>query len=232
MLGRAQRAGILLVRVWNLRDFATDRHRTTDDYPYGGGPGMVMKAEPFFAAARAIAQEAGGLGRVLLTSPQGKPFTQRMAQELSRSGHLVVLCGHYEGVDERVVEGLRAEEVSIGDYVLTGGELAAMVIVDATARLVPGVVGDEASVQEDSFVRGLLDYPHYTRPVEVEGLRVPDVLLSGNHQAIARWRRKEALRRTLRRRPDLLHTAALTPEDRALLEEVLREERERADSGV
>jgi tRNA (guanine37-N1)-methyltransferase len=232
VLGRAQRAGILLVRVWNLRDFATDRHRTTDDYPYGGGPGMVMKAEPFFAAARAIAQEAGGLGRVLLTSPQGKPFTQRMAQELSRSGHLVVLCGHYEGVDERVVEGLRAEEVSIGDYVLTGGELAAMVIVDATARLVPGVVGDEASVQEDSFVRGLLDYPHYTRPVEVEGLRVPDVLLSGNHQAIARWRRKEALRRTLRRRPDLLHTAALTPEDRALLEEVLREERERADSGV
>ncbi len=232
VLGRAQRAGILLVRVWNLRDFATDRHRTTDDYPYGGGPGMVMKAEPFFAAAQAIAQEAGGLGRVLLTSPQGKPFTQRMAQELSRSGHLVVLCGHYEGVDERVVEGLRAEEVSIGDYVLTGGELAAMVIVDATARLVPGVVGDEASVQEDSFVRGLLDYPHYTRPVEVEGLRVPDVLLSGNHQAIARWRRKEALRRTLRRRPDLLHTAALTPEDRALLEEVLREERERADSGV
>jgi tRNA (guanine37-N1)-methyltransferase len=232
VLGRAQRAGILLVRVWNLRDFATDRHRTTDDYPYGGGPGMVMKAEPFFAAARAIAQEAGGLGRVLLTSPQGKPFTQRMAQELSRSGHLVVLCGHYEGVDERVVEGLKAEEISIGDYVLTGGELAAMVIVDATARLVPGVVGDEGSVQEDSFVRGLLDYPHYTRPVEVEGLRVPDVLLSGNHQAIARWRRKEALRRTLRRRPDLLRTAELSPEDRTLLEEVLREEQQWPDPGV
>ncbi len=232
VLGRAQRAGILLVRVWNLRDFTTDRHRTTDDYPYGGGPGMVMKAEPFFAAARAIAQEAGGLGRVILTSPQGRLFTQTLAQELSRSGHLVVLCGHYEGVDERVVEGLGAEEISIGDYVLTGGELAAMVIVDATARLIPGVVGDEASVQEDSFARGLLDYPHYTRPVEVEGLRVPEVLLSGNHQAIARWRRKEALRRTLRRRPDLLGRAELSAEDRRLLEEVLREERERADCGV
>lgn len=232
VLGRAQRAGILLLRVWNLREFTTDRHRTTDDYPYGGGPGMVMKAEPFFAAARAIAREAGGLGRVLLTSPQGKLFTQRMAQELSRSGHVVILCGHYEGVDERVVEGLRAEEVSIGDYVLTGGELAAMVIVDATARLVPGVVGDEASVREDSFARGLLDYPHYTRPVEVEGLRVPEVLLSGNHQAIARWRRKEALRRTVRRRPDLLRTAELDPEDRRLLEEVLREEQERGDCGV
>ncbi len=232
VLGRAQRAGILLLRVWNLREFTTDRHRTTDDYPYGGGPGMVMKAEPFFAAARAIAREAGGLGRVLLTSPQGKLFTQRMAQELSRSSHLVILCGHYEGVDERVVEGLRAEEVSIGDYVLTGGELAAMVIVDATARLVPGVVGDEASVREDSFARGLLDYPHYTRPVEVEGFRVPEVLLSGNHQAIARWRRKEALRRTVRRRPDLLRTAELDPEDRRLLEEVLREEQERGDCGV
>lgn len=232
VLGRAQRAGLLQVRVWNLRDFTTDRHRTTDDYPYGGGPGMVMKAEPFFAAARAIQREAGDLGRVILTSPQGRPFTQQLAQELSRAGHLVILCGHYEGVDERVALGLGAEEISIGDYVLTGGELAAMVIVDATARLVPGVVGDEASVQEDSFSRGLLDHPHYTRPPEVEGLRVPEVLLSGNHQAIARWRRKEALRRTLRRRPDLLQAARLDPEDRALLEEVLREEGEGGGSGV
>lgn len=232
VLGRAQRAGILQVRVWNLRDFTTDRHRTTDDYPYGGGPGMVMKAEPFFAAARAIRQEAGGLGRVILTSPQGRLFNQRLAWELSRAGHLVILCGHYEGVDERVAVGLGAEEVSIGDYVLTGGELAAMVIVDATARLVPGVVGDEASVREDSFSRGLLDHPHYTRPAEVEGLRVPDILLSGNHQAIARWRRKEALRRTLRRRPDLLQTAQLDEQDRALLEEVLREEREGGGPGV
>lgn len=226
VLGRAQRAGILQVRVWNLRDFTTDRHRTTDDYPYGGGPGMVMKPEPFFAAARAIRQEAGGLGRVILTSPQGRLFHQRLAWELSRAGHLVILCGHYEGVDERVAMGLRAEEVSIGDYVLTGGELAAMVIVDATARLVPGVVGDEISVQQDSFSRGLLDHPHYTRPAEVEGLRVPEVLLSGNHEAIARWRRKEALRRTLRRRPELLQTAELDEQDRALLEEVVREERE------
>lgn len=225
VLGRAQRAGILQVRVWNLRDYTSDRHRTTDDYPYGGGPGMVMKPEPFFAAVRAIRQEFGGLGRVILTSPQGRLFHQRLAWELSRAGHLVILCGHYEGVDERVVLGLGAEEVSIGDYVLTGGELAAMVIVDATARLVPGVVGDEVSVQQDSFSRGLLDHPHYTRPAEVEGLRVPEVLLSGNHQAIARWRRKEALRRTLRRRPELLQTAELDEQDRALLEEVIREER-------
>lgn len=220
ILGRAQSRGLLVVRVWDLREFATDRHRTTDDYPYGGGPGMVMKAEPFFAATRAIAAEAGRPDRVLLTSPQGRRFDQAMARELSRLSHLVVLCGHYEGVDERVAVGLGAEEVSIGDYVLTGGEVAALVIVDATARLVPGVVGDEGSVQADSFSGGLLDFPHYTRPVEIEGLRVPEVLLSGHHGEIARWRRKEALRRTARRRPDLLAAAELDPDDRRLLEEI------------
>ncbi|MDR5710210.1 MAG: tRNA (guanosine(37)-N1)-methyltransferase TrmD [Armatimonadota bacterium] len=223
VLGRAQERGVVQIKVWNLRDFATGRHRTVDDYPYGGGPGMVMKPEPFFAAAEAIERDAGDRGRILLTSPQGRRFDQRMAYELSREGHLVILCGRYEGVDERVVEGLPAEEVSIGDYVLTGGELAAMVIVDATARLHPGVVGDEASVREDSFVTGLLDHPHYTRPAEFRGMRVPEVLLRGNHAAIARWRRKEALRRTLLRRPDLLRTAELTPEDRALLREIEEE---------
>ncbi|MCS7173900.1 MAG: tRNA (guanosine(37)-N1)-methyltransferase TrmD [Armatimonadetes bacterium] len=223
VLGRAQERGVVQIRVWNLRDFATDRHRTVDDYPYGGGPGMVMKPEPFFAAVEAIERDAGDRGRILFTSPQGRRFDQRMAQELSQEGHLVILCGRYEGVDERVVVGLPAEEVSIGDYVLTGGELAAMVIVDATARLVPGVVGDEGSVREESFTTGLLDHPHYTRPAEFRGMRVPEVLLRGNHAAIARWRRKEALRRTLLRRPDLLRTAALTPEDQVLLREIEEE---------
>jgi tRNA (guanine37-N1)-methyltransferase len=225
IVGRAQSRGILSVRVWDLREFTTDRHRTTDDYPYGGGPGMVMKPEPFFAAARAIATEAGRPDRLILTSPQGRRFDHALALELSRLGHVVVLCGHYEGVDERVAVGLGAEEVSIGDYVLTGGEMAALVIVDATARLVPGVVGDEGSVGAESFSGGLLDFPHYTRPPEVEGLRVPEVLLSGNHAHIARWRRKEALRRTARRRPDLLAAADLSPEDRKLLEEIDAEER-------
>jgi tRNA (guanine37-N1)-methyltransferase len=223
VLGRAQERGLVRVEVWNLRDFASDRHRTVDDYPYGGGPGMVMKPEPFFAAVEAIERAAGSRGRVLLTSPQGRRFDQRMAQELSREPHLVILCGRYEGVDERVVVGLPAEEVSIGDYVLTGGELAAMVLVDATARLVPGVVGDEGSVREESFTTGILDHPHYTRPAEFRGMRVPEVLLGGNHAAIARWRRKEALRRTLLRRPDLLRTAELGPEDRALLREIEEE---------
>lgn len=223
VLERAQERGVLVIKVWNLRDFTADRHRTVDDYPYGGGPGMVMKPEPFFAAVEAIEQDAGSRGRVLLTSPQGRRFDQRMASELAREPHLVILCGRYEGVDERVVTGLGAEEVSIGDYVLTGGELAAMVIVDATARLVPGVVGDEASVREESFTSGLLDHPHYTRPAEFRGMRVPEVLLSGDHGAIARWRRKEALRRTLLRRPDLLEKAELTEEDRRLLAEIRSE---------
>ncbi len=202
VLGRAQRAGILQVRVWNLRDFTTDRHRTTDDYPYGGGPGMVMKAEPFFAAARAIAREAGGLGRVLLTSPQGKPFTQRMAQELSRSGHLVVLCGHYEGVDERVLN-LVTREVSLGDFVLTCGEIPALALLNGVIRLLPGTVGKVESLKLESFEDGLLDYPQYTRPAEFRGWRVPEVLLSGNHQAIARWRHEQQIERTQKRRPDL-----------------------------
>jgi tRNA (guanine37-N1)-methyltransferase len=220
IIGRARERGVLDIRVHDLRDYTTDRHRQVDDVSYGGGPGMVMKPEPFFAAVEALTPAEGPRPRVLLTSPQGRRFDQRMAETLARAPHLVVLCGRYEGVDERVAVGLGAEEVSIGDYVLTGGELAAMVIVDATVRLVPGVVGDAASVAAESFTAGLLDYPHYTRPAEVRGLRVPEVLLGGHHEEIRRWRRREQLRRTLARRPDLIAREALTEEDRALLDEI------------
>jgi tRNA (guanine37-N1)-methyltransferase len=217
LLARARERGLLDIHVWNLRDFAADRHRQVDDVPFGGGPGMVMKPEPFFAAVEAIAAQAPGRPRILLTSPQGRRFDQRFAEELAREAHLILLCGRYEGVDERVILGLGAEEVSIGDYVLAGGELAAMVIVEATARLVPGVVGDQQSVQADSFTSGLLDYPHYTRPAEFRGMRVPEVLLSGHHEQIRRWRHREQLRRTLARRPDLLAWDRLTAEERAVL---------------
>lgn len=221
MLGRAQERGVLTVSVWDLRDFTADRHRQVDDAPYGGGAGMVMKPEPFFAAVDAIRAAAGATTpRIILTSPQGEKLTHALAEQLAAEGHLVVLCGHYEGIDERVRDALATDEISIGDYVLTGGELAAMVIADAVARLLPGVVGDAASVQVDSFSEGLLDYPHYTRPAEFRGQRVPAVLLSGDHEAIRRWRHAQRLRRTLGRRPDLLKAEALSEEDRRLLEEL------------
>lgn len=221
MLGRAQERGVLTVSVWDLRDFTADRHRQVDDAPYGGGAGMVMKPEPFFAAVDAIRAAAGATSpRIILTSPQGEKLTHALAEQLAAEGHLVVLCGHYEGIDERVRDALTTDEISIGDYVLTGGELAAMVIADAVARLLPGVVGDAASVQVDSFSEGLLDYPHYTRPAEFRGQRVPAVLLSGDHEAIRRWRHAQRLRRTLGRRPDLLKAEALSEEDRRLLEEL------------
>lgn len=221
MLGRAQERGVLTVSVWDLRDFTADRHRQVDDAPYGGGAGMVMKPEPFFAAVDAIRAAAGATTpRIILTSPQGEQLTHALAEQLAAEGHLVVLCGHYEGIDERVRDALTTDEISIGDYVLTGGELAAMVIADAVARLLPGVVGDAASVQVDSFSEGLLDYPHYTRPAEFRGQRVPAVLLSGDHEAIRRWRHAQRLRRTLGRRPDLLKAEALSEEDRRLLEEL------------
>lgn len=217
ILGRARARGLVEISVVDLRDFTSDRHRQVDDVAYGGGPGMVMKPEPFFAAVEALTPPGGPRPRVLLTSPQGRRFDQRVAEELSREPHLIVLCGRYEGVDERVVEGLGAEELSIGDYVLTGGEIAAMVVVDATVRLIPGVVGDAASVVAESFAGGLLDHPHYTRPADFRGLRVPEVLLSGHHEEIRRWRRREQLRRTLARRPDLLCRDTLGEEDLALL---------------
>jgi len=221
ILGRAIERGQIDVRVRDLRDYTDDRHRVVDDVPYGGGPGMVLKPEPLFRAVEAIVAERGRPGAVILTSPQGRRFDHREAQRLSRLGRVIVLCGRYEGIDERVREGLATEELSIGDFVLTGGELAALVIVDAVARLCPGVVGDDQSVAEDSFVRGLLDFPHYTRPADFRSMAVPPVLLSGHHAEIARWRRREALRRTLMRRPDLLEGATLDDDERAMLRELL-----------
>ncbi len=221
IVGRAIERGTLTVCVRDLRDYTTDRHRVVDDMPYGGGPGMVLKAEPLMRAIAAIAAESTVRPTVLLTSPQGTRLTQSVVERLSRHEHLVVLCGRYEGVDERVRASVD-EELSVGDYVLSGGELAALIVVDAVARLIPGVVGDEQSVADDSFSRGLLDFPQYTRPADVVGpdgtlLRVPDVLLSGNHAEIRRWRKQQALSRTLERRPELLETATLDDEERRLL---------------
>ena len=233
VLGRAIERGTLDVKVHDLRDFTNDRHRIVDDVPYGGGPGMVLKPEPLFRALDAIEADRGRPLTVVLTSPQGRRFTQAEAQRLSRVEHLVLLCGRYEGVDERVRERV-TEEISIGDYVLSGGELPALVILDAVGRLVPGVVGDEQSVAEESFSRGLLDFPQYTRPAEVAGpdrsgpgLKVPDVLLSGHHGEIRRWRKREAVSRTLERRPDLLAGAELDEEEQEILRElVARREKE------
>ena len=219
ILGRAVASGLLDVKVRDLRDFTTDRHRVVDDVPYGGGPGMVLKPDPIFRALDAIEAERGAPLTVVLTSPQGRRFTQGEAQRLSGLDHLVLLCGRYEGFDDRVRERV-TDEVSSGDYVLTGGELPALVILDAVARFVPGVVGDEQSVVEDSFSRGLLDFPQFTRPAEISDLRVPDVLLSGNHAEIRRWRKRAALARTLERRPDLLTDASLDEEERQILREL------------
>jgi len=217
VVGRARAGGLLDIAVHNLRDFTTDKHRVVDDVPFGGGPGMVMKPEPFFAALAAIAERRGTPDAVVLMSPAGERFTQAAARRLVALNHLVLLCGRYEGIDERVREALATEEISIGDYVLSGGEVPALVVVDAVARLVPGVVGDDQSVAGDSFTRGLLDYPHYTRPAEFDGRRVPDVLLSGHHEQIRKWRRDTALRRTVDRRPELLRDAALDADERKLL---------------
>jgi tRNA (guanine37-N1)-methyltransferase len=204
LLGKAIEGGLLDVRVHDLRDWATDRHRTVDDTSFGGGPGMVMKAEPIFAAVESLIDGASPGPRVVLMSPAGRRFDQRLAEELAAEPWLVVLCGRYEGVDERVVEGLPAEEVSIGDYVLSGGEVPALVVLEAVTRLVPGVVGKEESVARDSFSsEGLLDHPHYTRPRAFRGMEVPEVLLSGDHAAIERWRREAAEAKTRRNRPDL-----------------------------
>jgi tRNA (guanine37-N1)-methyltransferase len=225
ILKRGREKGILNVRVWNIRDFAEDKHKKADDTPYGGGAGMVLKPEPIFRAVEAVrAAGAGDEFFTVLLSPQGRLFTQQEAERLSRERRRIVLiCGHYEAVDERVREALVDEELSIGDYVLTGGELAALVVIDAAARLVPGVLGDEGSAGQDSFGAGLLDHPHYTRPPDFRGMKVPEVLQSGNHEAIRVWRRREALRATLLKRPDLLDAAELTAEDRKMLEEIKSE---------
>ena len=223
ILKRARDKGLLNVRVTDIRDFTVNKHRTADDSPYGGGAGMVLKAEPIVKAVDFIREEEKEL-RIILLSPQGRRYDQTIARELSREERRIVfLCGHYEGIDERVKIILSPEEISIGDYVLTGGELAALVVIDSAVRLIPGVVGDSASIEEESF-NGILDYPHYTRPVEFRGVQVPPVLLSGDHENIRRWRRRQALLNTMKKRPDLLAGAILTEEEREILEEIKEEE--------
>ena len=201
MMKRAQERGLATIRAHNLRDWTVDKHRTTDDTPYGGGQGMVMKCEPIFAAIESLRTPES---RVLCMSPAGRRFDQRAAFEFSKMPHLILLCGHYEGIDQRVIEHLVDEEISIGDYVLTNGALAAAVFTDAVVRLIPGVLGDEQSAGDDSFATGLLEFPHYTRPVEFRGWRVPEILLGGHHGEIAKWRREQAIDKTRRVRPDLL----------------------------
>ncbi len=204
VVGRARSKGVVDVKARDLRDYTSDKHRVVDDMPFGGGPGMVLKPEPVFRAVEEIAAERGVADAVVLMTPQGRPLSHDEALRFSRMSRIVVLCGRYEGVDERVAETLVTDEISIGDYVVTGGELPAMVLVDAVVRLIPGVVGDESSVEQDSFVSGLLDHPHYTRPAVFRGMAVPDVLLSGHHGAIEEWRAGQRLARTTARRPDLL----------------------------
>src|SRR5436190_2828421 len=212
VIARGVKAGLIDVRVWDLREYASDRHRSTDDEAYGGGPGMVMLAEPVLRAVEAI-----GGGHTVMTSPQGRVFDQAAARELVARDWVVFLCGRYEGFDHRVHEALQPEELSIGDFVVSGGELPAMLMADAMGRMIEGVVGNSGSVEEDSFFNGLLDYPHYTRPVELRGMKVPDVLMSGHHENIRKWRKEQALRATLAKRPDLLEKAELDDEAKKML---------------
>ena len=223
ILQRARQRGLIDVRVHNIRDYTHDRHHTTDDTPYGGGGGMVMKPEPVFEAVESVLGQSDDLLRdqpvpVILLTPQGRVFTQRVAEELSRYERIVLLCGRYEGVDERIREHLVTDEISIGDYVLTGGELPALLIIDAVSRLLPGVLGDPTGAEDDSHSMGLLEYPHYTKPPEFRGWNVPEVLASGNHARIEQWRREQALARTYARRPDMLEKAELTEKDRKFIE--------------
>ena len=221
IIKRAVDAGLLTIRLHNLRDWTHDKHHVTDDYPYGGGAGMVMKPEPVFAAVEDVLSQSESAANtpVILLTPQGRLFTQAIAHELAQHRRLLLICGHYEGIDERVRQHLVTDEISVGDYVLTGGELAAMVVVDAVARLVPGVL-DPGSLGEESHSAGLLEYPQYTRPPVFREWRAPDILLSGNHGAIAKWRRREALRRTWQRRPDLLAKLELSAEDQQFLDDL------------
>ncbi|MFC7363760.1 MULTISPECIES: tRNA (guanosine(37)-N1)-methyltransferase TrmD [Bhargavaea] len=215
ILKRAQESGAVSLAVRDFREFATDKHHKVDDYPYGGGAGMVLKPEPLFRAVENLSE--GRSPRIILMCPQGERFTQKKAEELSREDDLIFLCGHYEGYDERIRQHLITDEISIGDFVLTGGELAAMTVIDSVVRLLPGVLGNEESPALDSFSTGFLEHPHYTRPADFRGMKVPDVLLSGNHAEIDRWREEQSLRRTLERRPDLLNEAELTGRQKEVL---------------
>ena len=223
VLGRAQQQGLLSIGLHDLRDYTSDRHRTTDDEAYGGGGGMIMKPEPIFAAVEAVLGADRGQTNVVLLSPQGRKLTHAVASELAAESQLGLICGRYEGVDERVRSDLATDEISIGDYVLSGGELPALVLIDAVARFVPGVVGDESAPQHDSHSHGLLEHPHYTRPADFRGLQVPNVLRSGDHGRVAVWRRQQAILRTARRRPELLDKAELTAAELAWLEQALQE---------
>jgi len=226
ILGKAQEKGIVQFEVINFRDYSESKHGTVDDTPYGGGGGMVLKPEPLFRAVEAVTTDSKP--RVILLCPQGVPYNQKLAEELAKEEHLILICGHYEGYDERIREHLVTDEISIGDYVLTGGELGAMVIADSVVRLQPGALGNQTSAVEDSFSTGLLEYPHYTRPAEFRGWKVPDILLSGHHANIDKWRLRESLRRTYERRPDLLDKLELTPEMKKWLQEI-KEEKKMAD---
>ena len=219
ILKRAIQNGLLEIQLHNIRDWAADKHHTTDDTPYGGGGGMVMKPEPMFAAVESVLGAEITFPRILLT-PQGRPYNHSITQELAGEARIALLCGHYEGIDERIREHLVTDEISIGDYVLTGGELPAMLLVDSISRFLPGVLGDPEGAADDSFASGLLEYPHYTRPEEFRGWKVPEVLLSGNHKKIDQWRREQALERTLDRRPDLLERLDLEKKDRQVLERI------------
>lgn len=235
ILGKAQTKGLVSLNAVNFRNYATNKHNTVDDTPYGGGGGMVLKPDPIFAAVEDILDQREEAAvptmkapRIILMCPQGETFTQQKAEELVQEDHLIFICGHYEGYDERIREFLVTDELSIGDYVLTGGELPAMVAIDSVVRLIPGVLGNETSAVTDSFSTGLLEYPHYTRPPEFRGMKVPDVLLSGHHLNIDAWRREQSLLRTLERRPDMLESAELTDKERIWLEE-LRLKKEKSE---
>ncbi len=226
ILGKAAAKGIVELNAVNFRNYSTSKHGTVDDTPYGGGGGMVLKPDPIFAAVEDLVSHQAAKPRIILMCPQGETFTQKKAEELSQEQHLIFICGHYEGYDERIREHLVTDELSIGDYVLTGGELPAMTVVDSVVRLLPGVLGNEMSAVTDSFSTGLLEYPHYTRPAEFRGLKVPDVLLSGHHGNVEKWRREQSLLRTLQRRPDLLEHADLSEAERRWL--VLQDKRSEA----
>lgn len=225
ILQRAQDKGAMNYRLINFREYTDNKHHKVDDYPYGGGAGMVLAPQPVFDAVEAITTNKQTKPRIVLMCPQGEPFTQAKAEELAQEEHLIFICGHYEGFDERIRTHLATDEISIGDYILTGGELGAMVVIDSVVRLLPGVLGNEQSAPADSFSMGLLEHPHYTRPANFRGLTVPDVLLSGNHAKINEWRKKESLRRTYERRKDLLANIELSPAEKKMLEEIIQEEK-------
>ncbi|MEV5024813.1 tRNA (guanosine(37)-N1)-methyltransferase TrmD [Paenibacillus sp. LPE1-1-1.1] len=229
ILGKAKEKGIVNPQAINFRAYSGNKHNTVDDYPYGGGGGMVLKPEPVFSAVEDLKLENNVQPRVILLCPQGAQFTQQKAEELSKEKHLVLICGHYEGYDERIREHLVTDELSIGDYVLTGGEIPAMVLIDSVVRLLPGVLGNETSAVTDSYSTGLLEHPHYTRPAEFRGWGVPDVLISGHHANIEVWRREQSLLRTLERRPDLLESAALTDKERKWLAAQMRQQAAKTD---